>query len=111
MNMFVFAGPGLRSQVGELLMQHIIRELQRYLVEDRQRADSRHTLDGRHLLSDRGLQAAGLEVEPILKVHEGRPNIEDAIRSARILLIINTPIGRQAALGLAHAHAAACGLG
>jgi carbamoyl-phosphate synthase large subunit len=43
------------------------------------------------------LQAAGLEVEPILKVHEGRPNIEDAIRSARIQLIINTPIGRQAA--------------
>jgi carbamoyl-phosphate synthase large subunit len=36
-------------------------------------------------------------VEPILKVHEGRPNIEDAIRSARIQLIINTPIGRQAA--------------
>ncbi|MCP9917594.1 carbamoyl-phosphate synthase large subunit [Cyanobium sp. ATX 6F1] len=43
------------------------------------------------------LQEAGLEVESILKVHEGRPNIEDAIRSARIQLIINTPIGRQAA--------------
>ena len=42
------------------------------------------------------LSAAGLAVEPILKVHEGRPNIEDAIRSARIQLIINTPIGRQA---------------
>ena len=43
------------------------------------------------------LRAAGLHVESILKVHEGRPNIEDAIRSARIQLIINTPIGRQAA--------------
>nr|MCU0530200.1 carbamoyl phosphate synthase large subunit [Cyanobium sp. Prado107] len=42
------------------------------------------------------LQAEGLQVEPILKVHEGRPNIEDAIRSGRIQLIINTPIGRQA---------------
>ena len=42
------------------------------------------------------LSAAGLAVEPILKVHEGRPNIDDAIRSARIQLIINTPIGRQA---------------
>jgi carbamoyl-phosphate synthase large subunit len=42
------------------------------------------------------LRAAGLTVEAILKVHEGRPNIEDAIRSARIQLIINTPIGRQA---------------
>ncbi len=44
----------------------------------------------------RALRQAGLEVEAILKVHEGRPNIEDAIRSGRIQLIINTPIGRQA---------------
>nr|APP88558.1 carbamoyl-phosphate synthase, large subunit [Paulinella micropora] len=43
------------------------------------------------------LKKAGLEVESILKVHEGRPNIEDAIRAGRIQLIINTPIGRQAA--------------
>jgi carbamoyl-phosphate synthase large subunit len=45
----------------------------------------------------RVLNEAGLKVEPILKVHEGRPNIEDAIRSDRIQLIVNTPIGRQAA--------------
>jgi carbamoyl-phosphate synthase large subunit len=45
----------------------------------------------------RVLNEAGLTVEPILKVHEGRPNIEDAIRSGRIQLIVNTPIGRQAA--------------
>jgi carbamoyl-phosphate synthase large subunit len=43
------------------------------------------------------LQAAGLRVETVLKVHEGRPNIEDAIRSGEIQLVINTPIGRQAA--------------
>ena len=42
------------------------------------------------------LTAAGLTVESVLKVHEGRPNIEDAIRSGRIQLIVNTPIGRQA---------------
>ena len=45
----------------------------------------------------RALAAAGLAVEPILKVHEGRPNIEDAIRSGEIQLVINTPVGRQAA--------------
>jgi len=45
----------------------------------------------------RSLAAAGLTVEPILKVHEGRPNIEDAIRSGEIQLVINTPVGRQAA--------------
>ena len=43
------------------------------------------------------LQSAGLAVTPVLKVHEGRPNIEDMIRSGAIQLIINTPIGRQAA--------------
>ncbi|MFM9047199.1 MAG: carbamoyl-phosphate synthase large subunit, partial [Cyanobium sp.] len=43
------------------------------------------------------LRAAGLEVQSILKVHEGRPNIEDAIRSRQIQLVINTPVGRQAA--------------
>jgi carbamoyl-phosphate synthase large subunit len=43
------------------------------------------------------LAAEGLPVETVLKVHEGRPNIEDAIRSGRIQLVINTPVGRQAA--------------
>jgi carbamoyl-phosphate synthase large subunit len=43
------------------------------------------------------LAASGLAVETVLKVHEGRPNIEDAIRSGRVQLVINTPIGRQAA--------------
>ena len=45
----------------------------------------------------RALEAAGLKVETVLKVHEGRPNIEDAIRSGAIQLVINTPVGRQAA--------------
>ncbi|MGA1303121.1 MAG: carbamoyl-phosphate synthase large subunit [Cyanobium sp.] len=43
------------------------------------------------------LREAGLTVDSILKVHEGRPNIEDAIRSGQIQLLINTPAGRQAA--------------
>ena len=45
----------------------------------------------------RALREADLTVESILKVHEGRPNIEDAIRSGEIQLVINTPVGRQAA--------------
>ncbi len=40
---------------------------------------------------------AGIKVLPVLKVHEGRPNIEDLIRSGQVQLVINTPIGRQAA--------------
>ena len=40
---------------------------------------------------------SSIEVQSVLKVHEGRPNIEDLIRSGKISLVINTPIGRQAA--------------
>ena len=43
------------------------------------------------------LSETGLTVTPVLKVHEGRPNIEDQIRSGGVQLVINTPIGRQAA--------------
>ncbi len=32
---------------------------------------------------------------PILKVHEGRPNIVDAIKNKEIHLVINTPCGKQ----------------
>ena len=38
----------------------------------------------------------GIKVDEVLKVHEGRPNIEDAIRSGLIQLVINTPVGSQA---------------
>ena len=38
----------------------------------------------------------GINVEEVLKVHEGRPNVEDLIRSGLIQLVINTPVGSQA---------------
>ena len=36
----------------------------------------------------------GIETEHILKMHEGRPNIVDAIKNGEIQLIINTPSGK-----------------
>ena len=36
----------------------------------------------------------GIEASPILKVHEGRPNIVDAIKNHEIDLVVNTPAGR-----------------
>ncbi len=39
---------------------------------------------------------AGFEVERILKVHEGRPHVIDAIKNGSIQLIINTPSGEVA---------------
>jgi carbamoyl-phosphate synthase large subunit len=46
--------------------------------------------EGTHrLLADKGI-----ETEHILKMHEGRPNIVDAIKNGEIQLVINTPAGK-----------------
>tara|TARA_Y100001968_G_scaffold330528_1_gene382673 strand:+ start:12750 stop:16058 length:3309 start_codon:yes stop_codon:yes gene_type:complete len=45
----------------------------------------------------KAISDAGIAIQSVLKVHEGRPNIEDMIRSGQVQLVINTPIGRQAA--------------
>jgi carbamoyl-phosphate synthase large subunit len=54
---------------------------------------------GFHLLATRGtaaaLQSAGIEAESVFKVNEGRPNIVDLVKTGRIDLVINTPLGRE----------------
>ncbi len=42
------------------------------------------------------LQEAGLEVELVFKLHEGRPHVLDWIKNERINLILNTPFGEEA---------------
>jgi carbamoyl-phosphate synthase large subunit len=42
------------------------------------------------------LRAAGVEVETMLKVSEGRPNVVDTVKSGHIQLVINTPLGGAA---------------
>ena len=53
---------------------------------------------GYELVATRGtwqtLRAAGLPVEQINKLHEGRPHIVDAIKNGEIDLVFNTPSGR-----------------
>jgi carbamoyl-phosphate synthase large subunit len=44
----------------------------------------------------RVLARSGLEVQPVLKIIEGRPNIADLIKNGEIDLIINTPSGKEA---------------
>ncbi|MBN2289379.1 MAG: ATP-grasp domain-containing protein, partial [Candidatus Glassbacteria bacterium] len=44
------------------------------------------------------LAGHGIAAEPILKIHEGRPNIADAIKNGEIQLVINTPIGKRGAV-------------
>jgi len=41
------------------------------------------------------LEEHGIECEYVKKVHEGRPNIVDAIKNGVINLVINTPAGKQ----------------
>ncbi|PKN34908.1 MAG: carbamoyl phosphate synthase large subunit [Deltaproteobacteria bacterium HGW-Deltaproteobacteria-19] len=43
------------------------------------------------------LSRQGIATEPILKMHEGRPNIVDAVKNGEIQLIINTPSGKMSA--------------
>ena len=40
------------------------------------------------------LASHGVETEHILKLHEGRPNISDAIKNGELQLVINTPAGK-----------------
>ncbi|MBD2666878.1 carbamoyl-phosphate synthase large chain [Richelia sinica FACHB-800] len=42
------------------------------------------------------LQEQGLDIELVLKLHEGRPHVIDAIKNQKIQLIINTPSGEEA---------------
>ncbi|HFD14934.1 MAG TPA: carbamoyl-phosphate synthase large subunit [Rhodospirillales bacterium] len=55
---------------------------------------------GYELVATRGtaarLEAAGLGVETVNKVYEGRPHIVDLIKDGEIALVINTTHGRQA---------------
>ncbi|HWS15634.1 MAG TPA: carbamoyl-phosphate synthase large subunit [Candidatus Methylomirabilis sp.] len=42
----------------------------------------------------RFLAENGVPATPILKLHEGRPNIADAIKNGEIHLVVNTPVGK-----------------
>ena len=55
---------------------------------------------GFHVVATEGtrkvLKEHGLDVELVLKLHEGRPHVLDAIKNKKIQLIINTPSGEEA---------------
>ncbi len=54
---------------------------------------------GLKIIATRGtataLTRAGIEVEGVYKVNEGRPNIVDLIKTGKVNLVINTPLGRE----------------
>ncbi len=55
---------------------------------------------GFHVVATEGtrkvLKEHGLDVELVLKLHEGRPHVLDTIKNQKIQLIINTPSGEEA---------------
>jgi carbamoyl-phosphate synthase large subunit len=55
---------------------------------------------GYQLISTSGtanaLRAAGIQVKPIAKIQEGRPNLIDHMKNGQIALVINTPSGKGA---------------
>jgi carbamoyl-phosphate synthase large subunit len=54
---------------------------------------------GLKIIATRGtaaaLKRAGIELEAVFKVNEGRPNIVDLVKNGKVRLIINTPLGRE----------------
>ena len=54
---------------------------------------------GFHIVATRGtakvLRESDLTVEMVYKVNEGRPNVVDLVKSQKIDLVINTPLGRE----------------
>jgi carbamoyl-phosphate synthase large subunit len=74
-------------------------------VADRDKADAIPTARllaelGYRLVSTRGtaaaLRAAGIQVQEIPKIQEGRPNLIDKMKNAEVALVINTPSGKGA---------------
>jgi carbamoyl-phosphate synthase large subunit len=54
---------------------------------------------GFHIVATHGtadrLEKAGLQVERVYKVNEGRPNVVDLIKGDRVQLVVNTPHGQE----------------
>ncbi|MDO4550220.1 MAG: carbamoyl-phosphate synthase large subunit [Planctomycetia bacterium] len=71
-------------------------------VNDRpaiQRAATKFAQLGFRILATEGthefLQSVGIPSQRVLKKHEGRPNVEDAMINGEVNLVINTPVGKS----------------
>ncbi|HWG59074.1 MAG TPA: carbamoyl-phosphate synthase large subunit [Candidatus Acidoferrales bacterium] len=57
------------------------------------------TAAGLKIIATRGtaaaLREAGIEIAAVYKVNEGRPNIVDLVKTGKVNLVINTPLGRE----------------
>ncbi len=77
----VFASVNERDKLGLLPIAHDLEALGFHIMA---------TAGTRRFLLSKGIQA-----EHVYKVGEGRPNVVDRLKSGKIDIIINTPLGRQ----------------
>ncbi len=91
----VLRGLGMRPRPGgSALLSVANREKRRAVLLGRELSEA-----GFRLVATRGtahaLRAAGLEVEEVNKLREGRPNVLDLLRNGEIRLVVNVPRGRH----------------
>ena len=88
------AAKGLLPTEGTVLLTVCVRDRSGVLVD----VAKRFAELGFKIMTTEGTRAflaeSGVESEKILKVHEGRPNIADAIANGEIQLVVNTPSGK-----------------
>ena len=93
-------------QGGKVFLSVNDRDKEAMLPIARQLRDS-----GFELLATEGtrsfLEGRGVKADRVLKVHEGRPHVEDAIRSHEVSFVINTPLDEQSQLDDFHVRRAA----
>jgi len=89
------AGEALPTQGTVFLSTHD-RDKQALVPIARSADRTRVRCDG-HIRHGSGARQRGIEGAIGAQGARGRPNIEDQIRSNQVQLVINTPIGRQAA--------------
>ncbi len=90
-----FWSQGLRPQPGGVALLSVAnRDKRRALMLARELQEAGYVLTATRGTA-RALAAAGIRVEAVNKLHEGRPNILDLIRNGLVGLVVNIPRGRR----------------
>jgi len=87
------AGQALPTQ-GTVFISVIDRYKQESIELARRFVEMGFSLVATHGTADR-LERAGLAVDRVYKVKEGRPNVVDLIKGDRVQLVVNTPHGAE----------------
>ncbi|WP_458012459.1 ATP-binding protein [Candidatus Solincola sp.] len=91
----ILRGLGMRPPPGgRVLLSVANREKRRAVLLGRELNEAGYRLAATRGTA-RALRAAGMEVEEVNKLREGRPNVLDLLRNGEIQLVVNVPRGRH----------------